>query len=64
MVENNILYKYSGTNNSWSWSQVKRLSDSEFSKTSTRVEVHLDLPVQGVGFYNSDGAYLGPVYKN
>ncbi|MEI6602884.1 MAG: DUF4832 domain-containing protein [Clostridia bacterium] len=44
LIENKILYKYSGTNNQWKWTRIKDLA---FSRTDALISVIL--PIKSVG---------------
>lgn len=47
LLENNLLYAYTGTGNSWSWSLVATLGASQFVKNGSVVEA--SVPLSSIG---------------
>lgn len=48
LLENNTLYVYTGTGNSWSWNQVATLGTNQYAKNASVVEIGLPLSAIGV----------------
>ncbi|WP_018753109.1 DUF4832 domain-containing protein [Paenibacillus sanguinis] len=48
LLENNTLYAYTGTGNSWSWNQVATLGTDQYAKNASVVEIGLPLSLIGV----------------
>ncbi|WP_020620926.1 DUF4832 domain-containing protein [Paenibacillus daejeonensis] len=47
LLENNVLYSYTGTGNNWSWNQVAVLGTGQYAKNASVVEI--GLPLSAIG---------------
>ncbi len=62
LLENNILYSYTGTGNSWSWSSVVTLSSSQYSYHATVIEAAV--PLANLGLAIGDKIRVGYIHNN
>lgn len=57
LLENNVLYQYTGSGNSWSWSQVATLGTGQYAKNASVVEI--GLPLSSIGASSGQTVRVG-----